>query len=152
MLFCDLDGVFTDFDKRCFEVFGEYPNDINERYLWATITKHYPHFYAELEWMPDGKELWEFVKFYNPTILTGTPRSVKAAKNDKLVWCGEELGKDVPVIAGPTRDKPLHAKPGDILVDDRVRTKAGWEAVGGIFILHTSAKQSIEELKLHGYV
>ena len=119
--------------------------------MCATITKNYPHFYAELEWMSDGKELWEFIKHYTPTILTGTPRSVKAARNDKLVWCAVELGEHVPVIAGPTRDKPLYAVPGAILVDDRVRTKAGWEDAGGIFILHTSARQSIEELKLHGY-
>jgi len=151
MLYCDLDGVLADFDKRCMEVFGQYPNSLNERYMWATITKHHPHFYADLDWMPDGKELWNVVKEYVPTILTGTPRSVKAARNDKLKWCAIELGEDVPVIAGPTRDKPLYASPGAILIDDRVRTKAGWENAGGIFILHTSAKQSIEELKLHGY-
>ena len=34
-------------------------------------------------------------------------------------------------------------QPGDILIDDWPKYKHLWEEAGGIFILHTSAAQSI---------
>jgi hypothetical protein len=45
------------------------------------------------------------------------------------------------------RDKRDHAKEGDVLVDDQTRHRERWEEVGGVFIHHRSAQQSIAELR-----
>ena len=40
-IFCDLDGVLTDFDGRFFELFGKYPNEFIDTYgyssFWASL-------------------------------------------------------------------------------------------------------------------
>ena len=45
------------------------------------------------------------------------------------------------------RDTRNHAKGGDVLVDDRDRHGHLWEELGGIFIHHSSAQESIEALR-----
>ena len=44
------------------------------------------------------------------------------------------------------RDKRNHAREHDVLVDDQDKHRHLWEEVGGIFIHHKSARQSIAEL------
>ena len=44
------------------------------------------------------------------------------------------------------RNKRDHAQPGDVLVDDTLKHRHLWEEVGGVFIHHTSAASTIEEL------
>ena len=36
---------------------------------------------------------------------------------------------------------------GNVLIDDRPKNIEAWEAAGGIGIIHTSAKETIEKLK-----
>jgi hypothetical protein len=45
------------------------------------------------------------------------------------------------------RDKRNHAKEGDVLVDDLLKHRDRWEEIGGVFIHHKSARESIEALK-----
>ena len=48
------------------------------------------------------------------------------------------------------REKHLHMKPGDVLVDDFLKYKELWEDAGGVFVHHTSAEQTIAELRRIG--
>lgn len=145
MIYQDLDGCLADFEKGVFDLTGKYPKDFAKQGdMWKKLA-YADGFYANLDWMPDGKELWEFVKPHNPTILTGVPWG-NWAKGQKTVWCGNNLGWDVPVITGWTRDKHTHCNPGDILIDDREKTMAAWEEAGGYFILHKNTKDTIAEL------
>lgn len=115
-------------------------------------------FYNNLHWMPDGHELWNFIKSFNPYILTGLPMGNWAAPQ-KWRWCQRELGlgKD-RVLVGMARDKAKKAAEAlgrpldnDILIDDREKARGPWQANGGYFILHTSADNTIAQLKGLGF-
>jgi hypothetical protein len=51
------------------------------------------------------------------------------------------------MICCSSPEKKNYMKPGDILVDDWPRYRDLWENAGGVFILHTSAVDSIERVK-----
>jgi hypothetical protein len=39
-----------------------------------------------------------------------------------------------------------HCRPGDVLVDDTIKHRHRWEAVGGVFIEHRTARASLQQL------
>lgn len=145
-IYCDLDGVLADFDEGVKDISGRYPNEFdNIGEMWRLLANT-PDFYYVLDWMPDGKHLWNSIKGIQPTILTGLPRGNWAAGQKKR-WCGDYLGWHVPVITCWTSDKPNYCKSGDILIDDRTKIKDRWEQNGGIFVHHKNAAQTLVELK-----
>ncbi|HYH18190.1 MAG TPA: hypothetical protein VD995_06195 [Azospirillum sp.] len=148
-LFLDLDGVLADFDRGVRAVTGKRPEDLPMKVMWRELSRH-PDFFGTLEFMHDAQELWAFCAPHEPTILTGLPLG-SWAPEQKRRWVAHMLGPHVRVITCMARDKHRHASPGAVLVDDREKARAPWVAAGGIFILHTSAKNSIAELKKRGF-
>lgn len=155
-LFVDLDGVLVDFDAGVRALFnGLGPDDIEARFMWPRLAKA-KGFYDRLPWMSDGKTLWDFVRPYSPTILTGLPRG-NWAEPEKRAWCSRELGPDVPVLTCLSRDKARLAADWcadgavPVLVDDRISLQESWEGIGGIFIFHQNALSSIEALERLGF-
>jgi len=109
--------------------------------------------WAELPWMSDGKRLWDFIKKYDPYILT-TPMNSPASQEGKLIWV--EYNLSIPrarVIF--SHKKHEHAKDGEnpnILIDDFLgRNIKPFNEAGGIGIHHTSSDLSIAELKKLGF-
>jgi 5'(3')-deoxyribonucleotidase len=149
-LWVDLDGVLVNFDKGFEDLEGcspqEYIDEHGKEKFWKAFPKH-PRFFRDLEWMPDGKELWNYIKQYNPTVLTAPPResTMPHAKKDKETWVKKHLGEDVKVIVEANKDK--YAKKDYILIDDREKNTVPWESAEGTAILHTSAKDTIEKLQ-----
>jgi len=148
-LFLDLDGVLADFDRGVKAVTGKRPEDLPMKVMWRELSRH-PDFFGTLEFMHDAQELWAFCAPHEPVILTGLPLG-SWAPEQKRRWVAHMLGPHVRVITCMARDKHRHAGPGTVLVDDREKARAPWVAAGGIFILHTSAKNSIAELKKLGF-
>jgi hypothetical protein len=148
-LFLDLDGVLADFDRGVEAVTGKRPDQLPVRRMWQALAKA-PDFYGTLEMMHDAQVLWEFCEPHNPTVLTGLPMG-DWAPDQKRRWVAAMLGAHVPVVTCMTRDKHRFAGPGHVLVDDRASTREAWEKAGGIFILHTQAVRSIDELKRLGF-
>lgn len=158
-LFLDLDGVLADFDRGVQDVTGKLPTEQSARAMWPRLAKT-PRFYAELPWMPDGQQLWEYVRPHEPMILTGVPFGGWAAEQ-KREWCARELGAEVRVITCWSKEKAqtAHAElrsRGEetmipVLVDDREKMRAPWESHGGLFILHTAAESSIQALARLGF-
>ncbi|CAM9180482.1 unnamed protein product [Discosporangium mesarthrocarpum] len=145
-IFCDLDGVLCDFDRGVVNIFGVPPEELSKKTMWGGLSRA-PGFYSNLEWMNDGRELWEGIRGLQPTILTGVPMG-KWAEPQKRAWCSDELGGDVPVITCMSRDKHKYChSPGCILIDDRGSLRVDWESQGGLFIHHTSTRQSLKELE-----
>ena len=158
-VFCDLDGVLVDFDRGVEELTGRVPSEQNPRHMWPRLANT-PDFYSRLQWMPDGRELWNYLKPYRPVILTGLPLG-RWAKPQKIEWCRRELGERVPVLAGWSKNKAADAQTylesqgldeslTPLLIDDREKTKEQWERMGGIFILHRDAETTIAELQKLG--
>ncbi len=109
--------------------------------------------WAELPWMPDGQRLWNYIKKYDPLILT-TPMRNEASEEGKLIWVEYNLGIPRGRVHF-SHNKHEFAKDGEnpnILIDDFLRKNViPYREAGGIGIYHTSADSSIEELKKLGF-
>lgn len=122
-VFVDMDGVLADFDSHHHRVFGRLPDRVADNVDWSHVNNH-DGFFLGIDPMPDMLELWSFVERLTPKpkILTGVPSSVAIAPENKRAWVRKHIGDDVEVICCRSKDKSLHAAPGDILIDD-------WEKV-----------------------
>ncbi|CAK9001021.1 Hypothetical protein SCF082_LOCUS6752, partial [Durusdinium trenchii] len=91
-------------------------------------------FFAKLDWMQGGTDLWKYLEPLSPAILTGSP-SGDWAGPQKVRWCQKnlQLSANRVLVVDPC-DKALFSHPGAILVDDRAEYRADWEARGGIFV------------------
>lgn len=143
-LYVDMDGVITAFQKKLSETLGRpVEKEFKDPKIWAIINKRGKNFWASMEWMEDGKKLWEGLKKYDPTILsapTNHPSSVEGKKE----WLKENL-PGVPFIIEQKKDK--YADKNSILIDDREKNIKKWEEAGGIGILHKDAETTLEKLK-----
>ena len=92
-------------------------------------------------------ELFEAVRHLDPVILTGLPSGNWAA-DQKVRWAAQYF-PGTRIITTLARDKRNHAKEGDVLVDDQVRHRHLWEEMGGVFIHHRNAADSIEQLRAY---
>lgn len=152
-VFLDCDGVLADFDGLAGEVFGLPPrkNDgrswekqLGTERFWADL-RSYEGFYAKLPLMPDALELFDAVAHLSPIILTGLPFG-DWAEPQKREW-GAKNFPHTKMICCMSADKRNHMKPGDVLVDDYLKYRNLWEEAGGVFIHHTSAASSIQQLR-----
>ena len=157
-LFLDLDGVLADFEGGIKRVTGKYPDQLSPSAMWRSAYRA-PDFFARLEWMSDGRELWEATRHLNPTVLTGLPQSGDWAARQKRAWCARELGEDVDVITCRAAEKSSEAlqyikvssELADdaipVIIDDRTRHRELWEQRGGVYIVHRSTERSLEQLR-----
>ena len=67
---------------------------------------------------------------------------------DKNQWIDRYVDPSVVVNCTFTgSQKAAYAMDGNVLIDDRPKNIEAWEDAGGIGILHTSAKETINKLK-----
>ncbi len=150
-LYLDLDGVLADFDAGAERMLG---TDNSYKYEWVHGSDVFwdglnadPQFFYHLPQLPDAMDLWQAVRFRNPVILTALPKvDATDVAGQKRSWVAENLGVDVDVITCMTSDKPHYSRPGAVLVDDRTVNRAEWVRCGGIFVHHTSALSTINQL------
>jgi len=168
VIFCDMDGVLVDFDEGYKQLTGVTTHhadsqgkdefwklfrdglkdkDISERSYWAN-----------LDWMPDGKQLWDYIKEYNPYVLTAPSvnfdipfeERYKMENNEsmqgKTEWV-QRLPNMKKIYFRSAGRKADFAGPNKILIDDRKDTIDKWNANGGIGILHTSTANTIKQLQ-----
>jgi len=151
-LFLDLDGVIADFDDGARRMCGtdntyKFEFVYGQDEFWRCIHRD-PEFFLNLNMMPDANLLWDHVKHLNPIILTALPHiGAESVDRQKRMWVDMMLGPEVEVITCLTKDKSNYCKPGDVLVDDRAINRPKWIAAGGQFVVHTSAKQTLDELE-----
>lgn len=100
-IFCDMDGVLCDWCKGTITAIN---NDLNTNYkpepkgLFKYIDEHgkntfwkymedYPEFWSGLDWHKYGKQTWNLIRAFNPTILS-SPSSRNADKiiEGKMKW------------------------------------------------------------------
>lgn len=149
----DLDGCLVNFARglkrlgTTIEALDKDPDGI-----WPIITAAGPEWWSELEWMADGKELWNHIKKHDPIILTAIPLACpQVAMMGKLDWINRELGPDVKCIFTNKYDKQLYANPTSILIDDHMGNIRRWIDSGGIGLLHPfNSSETIRNLKILG--
>jgi ribosomal protein S27AE len=150
-IYCDLDGVLVDFDLGYQELTGitSQQADANGvEAFWSPLSKAGAKFWITLKWMSDGKQLWSYIKKYDP-ILLSAPSREESSRLGKRVWVKREL-PDVKLILKSASQKQQYASPTSILIDDRQKNIDQWNAAGGVGILHTSTANTIKQLKQLG--
>jgi hypothetical protein len=168
VIFCDMDGVLVDFDKGYKDLTGlstkqadaQGKNEFWKLFRDSLIEKDIPErsYWANLDWMPDGKQLWDYIKGYNPYVLTAPSVNFDIPfeeryklKNNESMQGKTEWVQRLPNMrklyfrsAGRKAD---FSGPNKILIDDRKDTIDAWNANGGIGILHTSTANTIKQLQ-----
>jgi len=108
-------------------------------------------FWMGLEWLPGGKELWEYIERYDPIILS-KPTDLQAVIGKKK-WVKDHIG--LPKERVQIRyDKAPYAKYNGkigVLIDDFESNTSKFKGNGGLTILYKNTRQAIKELKSFGF-
>lgn len=156
-LYVDLDGVLVDFVKLASEWVPGWQGDASpnrdkrlDRELWGRVggrAKKGIPFWGQMDPMPDAHQLWDYVKKYNPQILSAKG-VVGNPEHEKREWVAKHLGPNVITnLVIRSSDKAQYAHPNAILIDDKRKAIDPWIAAGGIGVFHTSAADTIRQLK-----
>jgi len=171
-IYCDMDGVLTDFEKRFVTLLQQEGPKYYSKATIAQVTrpKHFDklegteefwkfidqyiglEFWSEMEWMPNGRELWNFIQPYGPKLLT-SPSEDNTSRLGKRLWVKENLVPAPEVIFRFGDAKSDFANENAILIDDKPSNLAAFSAKGGIAIeVKDGEIQSvISKLKQLGY-
>jgi len=152
-IYCDMDGVLADFHKYTMSLVGDNFNNKD----WPDMPGD---IFLRLPPMSDAHTLWNFIKPYNPIILTAKPRDefrIPTAEADKTKWMLQQFGHPSDKIEVVYRNEKQHFainkqdnRP-NLLIDDHRKNIAEYSSAGGIGVLHTSANSTIRQLKQIGY-
>ena len=158
-IYVDMDGVVADFDKRFRDLSGMNPNDYEAKNgknaFWDFIdVKHKLAFWVGIPPMQDAQRLIDYVSKHDYEMLTA-PSIKKESLMGKGLWIRNWAKKGLfpskpKVNYKPAKNKHHFAAPNHILIDDKQSTIDSWNAAGGIGILHTSAGNTINQLKKIG--
>lgn len=162
-LYLDMDGVLVDFEsgfqviskgQRSNQVYQQYGPKIIQRYILSVG----PEFWANLEWIHGGQELWKEARklFKSINILssagTSDPEKGKTVIEGKKQWLKKNMSEmpesNIFIVYGKHR-KQEFATENSILVDDLSDTIRSWNTKGGTGILHKASnyKKTIDELR-----
>ena len=147
-IYCDMDGVLVDFDQGYKDLTSMSTKEADaqgKEAFWSPIAKAGASFWIKLKWMPDGQQLWDYIKQYNPVLLSA-PSKEESSKIGKRVWVKRNL-PGAKLILRPASQKQQFSGENKILIDDRADNIEQWRSKGGIGILHTSASDTIKQLK-----
>ena len=140
--------MLVDFDKGYKDLTGMTTQEADAKgpeVFWKPISDAGASFWIRLKWMPDGHELWNYIKHFNPSLLSAPSRE-KSSRIGKRVWVKHNL-PGVKLILANASDKQNYSGENQILIDDRDKNIEQWRSKGGIGILHTSAADTIKQLK-----
>ena len=108
-IYCDLDQVLVDFMKGAeAAIGGDFAStDKDERWNKINQTKG---FWANLDWMPGGKRLYQFIEKYDPYVLSAYSGRDPSSKNGKYKWLSKNTNwKRGRVNLVKRADKKLYA-------------------------------------------
>jgi 5'(3')-deoxyribonucleotidase len=158
-IYLDMDGVVADWNRGVADILGYTREDPNAHYPnadWAKI-KSNERMYLNLPVMKDAQKLVDLATVFRDQLnwrllfLSAAPKGndVPWAFWDKCMWAQKNF-PGIPVHFGPfAKDKQVHCKPGDILVDDRNSNITEWRKAGGLGIEVFTGRydEAVEELK-----
>lgn len=148
-IYVDMDGVLCDWEKQFLDYAGMSSDDYDARFgkekRQEFVLKNSPNFYASMTWMVDGELLYNFVKEFNPEILSHATDERAAA--GKMSWLKNNNINFKPNLVQKREDKSKFANAQSILIDDRPDVIDAFNKAGGKGILHTHATDTINKLK-----
>lgn len=156
-IYCDMDGVLTDFQTRFEHYAGMGPKEYESKNgtpaFWNLIDVEVGiKFWADMPWMPQGQKLWDFISPYQPDLLTSPSRD-NGSRLGKNMWVKNHLSPTPKTIFAWSKDKQRYANENSILIDDKKSNINEWAAKGGIAIRckDGNVDHVIEKLKELGY-
>ena len=148
-IYCDLDGVLSDFDGRFRELIGQSPDSYKDEYgkkaFWKAVDDEGEEFWSGMQPMPDASRLWNYIEKYNPELLSA-PSSKPYSHTGKQLWVDQHLPGVTLNLKPATEKHHFCTGPNDILIDDREDTIQRWNNAGGVGILHKNAQDTINQL------
>jgi len=171
-IYCDMDGVLTDFEKRFITLLRKEGPKYYSKAVIAQVTrpKHFDklegsaefwkfidqyiglEFWSEMPWMPNGVQLWNFIQPYGPKLLTSPSRD-NTSRLGKRLWVKENLSPAPEVLFRFGDAKADFANENSILIDDKPSNLRAFASKGGIAVECKDGDVSsvINELKQLGY-
>ena len=137
-IYCDMDGVLTDFESRFEHFTGMHPQDYEKQKgmaaFWNLIDNQIGvRFWIGMPWMPQGQRLWNFISPYKPDLLTSPSRD-NNSRLGKNLWVRNNLNPKPKVIFAYSADKQRYSNENSILIDDKKSNINEWASRGGIAI------------------
>ena len=152
-IYCDMDGVLTDFEKRFVTLLRKEGPKYYSKATIAQVTrpKHFDklegteefwkfidqyiglEFWSEMPWMPQGQILWNFIQPYGPKLLT-SPSEDNTSRLGKRLWVRNHLTPAPEVIFRFGDAKSDFANENSILIDDKPSNLEAFASKGGIAI------------------
>ena len=165
-IYCDYDGVLVDWYRGFKELSGHAWDDS----LWRggigrekkeSLIRSHPHWWENLPPERDFDQLWNFIKNFNPHILTAYAEWDETnSRHGKVIWNNKHTHvphdrfhcvlRESKRYFAKDHDGSHYGKP-NVLIDDFPQNITEWEKSGGIGILHTSALDTINKLKHLGF-
>tara|TARA_Y100000590_G_scaffold421165_1_gene524567 strand:+ start:273 stop:788 length:516 start_codon:yes stop_codon:yes gene_type:complete len=153
-IFVDMDGVLADFLKGCEAMIGHPMTNDDKGHSDYDARKEEltnKRLFANLPPMVDMYDLIAYIKHtgINWEILTAAGVvNRELVVFDKKSWIKKFVDPSVVVNCTFTgAQKSAYALKNNVLIDDRPKNIEAWEKAGGIGILHTSAADTISQLK-----
>jgi 5'(3')-deoxyribonucleotidase len=162
-----MDGVLVDFDRGFKRLKlnpdhlkpDEYEKKHGKHSIWNLIDKRGVKFWKRLPWMGDGRELWDYIKRYDPIVLSAPSKSGDSIEG-KMYWLRLNLGltqvkptrkpedfdQDTRIILSNNKAAFVKSK-YDILIDDNKLNLTKWSEAGGTGIFHNDATDTIKILE-----
>jgi len=131
----------------------EYENKFGTPAFWELIdVKVGIKFWAGMKFMPQGQQLWDFIKPYQPDLLTSPSRD-NGSRLGKNIWVKNHLNPKPKTIFSYSADKQRYANENSILIDDKKSNIEQWASKGGIAIRckDGDVNSVIQKLKELGY-
>ena len=161
-IYCDMDQVLVDFLGGAKEVLGVPYNDKNYWMQEASddkkkiLRRKAPNLFENLDWMGDGRKLWNYILEHSPKILSACPSWMPDSNKQKESWINQHLNigeSQIHLVKRAEKRRYAINESGqpNILIDDHSKNIGEWQAAGGIGILHQSAESTIEKLKKMGF-
>ena len=153
-IYCDLDMVLVNFMKDADAAVGGSFVATDKDVRWKKVNQT-KGFWANLEWMPGAKRLYDFIVKYDPHVLSAYAGRDPTSRTGKLKWLKKNTKwKSSHINLVKRADKQKFAttdgKP-NILIDDYEKNTKEWISNGGIAIHHTNVGKTIAELKSLGF-
>ena len=153
-IYCDMDGVLCDFVLAAKMATGQNWLGLRTGQDWDSIKKT-KNFWSTLPWRSGGRQLWNYIKKFEPHILSAYTTEDPNCKPGKNRWLRNNLGLSGSRInlvrRSEKRNFAMYKRRPAILIDDYPKNISDFKAAGGIGIIHSNTQTTISQLKRFGF-
>ena len=152
--YCDMDMVLVNLIMGADAAVGGSFVDTPKDERWNKVNQ-VKGFWANLEWMPSAKRLYQFIARYDAHVLSAYTDRDPTSRVGKMKWLAKNTDfkrSNINLVLRSQKQKfaTTDGKP-NVLIDDYKKNIREWESQGGIGILHTNVVKTISNLKHLGF-